>query len=231
MFKLQEKENGEIVLHSLFLRRNSSEYGCLYPSLSLDLLNCQVFELAQEHVACYSEWSEPFECAWKGEERIGYLGLGTKENEYMILGKLSFQELAMYRSIDESWTELEITPDSFFEGIVSFKGKFYAIDRRTGKTTVVEPTLEVNTFQRSRPCDKTRQRWVRILSFLNHLSLSLDLSFLGHKTFENGVSNALYGGNGLVCLWPRPFFFFIIRKFVFSVLSLINAIYLIPSIN
>ncbi|VVB17412.1 unnamed protein product [Arabis nemorensis] len=66
----------------------------------------------------------------------------------------------MYRSVDERWTDLEITPDSFFEGIVSFKGKFYAIDRHTGKTTVAEPTLEVNTFQRSRPCDKTRKRWL-----------------------------------------------------------------------
>jgi len=160
MFKLQAKENGEVVLHSLFLRRNSSAYGCLYPSLSIDLLNCQIFELAQEHVACYSEWFELFECISKCEERIGFMGLNREKNEYMILGKLSFNGLAMYRSVDNRWTELEITPDSFFEGIVPFKGKFYAIDR-TGKTTVVDPTLEVNTFQRSRPCDKTRKRWVR----------------------------------------------------------------------
>ncbi|VVB17411.1 unnamed protein product [Arabis nemorensis] len=79
LFKLQVKENGEIVLHSLFLRRNSSEYGCLYRSLSLDLLNCQVFELAQEHAACYSEWSEPFECVSKGEERIGFMDLDAKK--------------------------------------------------------------------------------------------------------------------------------------------------------
>ncbi|AED93248.1 putative F-box/kelch-repeat protein [Arabidopsis thaliana] len=159
MFKLQAKENGEVVLHSLFLRRNSSAYGCLYPSLSIDLLNCQIFELAQEHVACYSEWFELFECISKCEERIGFMGLNREKNEYMILGKLSFNGLAMYRSVDNRWTELEITPDSFFEGIVPFKGKFYAIDR-TGKTTVVDPTLEVNTFQRSRPCDKTRKRWL-----------------------------------------------------------------------
>lgn len=176
LFKLQAKENGEVVLHSLFLRRNSSAYGCLYPSLSLDLLNCQIFELAQEHVACYSEWSELFECVSKCEERIGFMGLSTENNEYIILGKLSFNGLAMYRSVDKRWTEFEVTPDSFFEGIVPFKGKFYVDDKkkkgkfyaidRTGRTTVVEPTLEVNTFQRSRPCDKTRKRWVRRLTFL-----------------------------------------------------------------
>ncbi|CAL9231364.1 unnamed protein product [Arabidopsis halleri] len=146
-FSMEAKENGEVVLHSLFLRGNSSPYGCLYPSLSLDLLNCQIFELAQEHVACYNEWSELFECISKYEERIGFMG--------------SSHSVTIYRSVDNLWTELEITFDSFLEGIVPFKGKFYAIDR-IGKTTVVKPTLEVNTFQRSRPCDKTRKLWLVI---------------------------------------------------------------------
>ncbi|XP_019084238.1 PREDICTED: putative F-box/kelch-repeat protein At5g24040 [Camelina sativa] len=46
LFKLQDEENGELALQSLFSRTTSSEWGCSYPSLSLDLLNSQVTELA-----------------------------------------------------------------------------------------------------------------------------------------------------------------------------------------
>lgn len=169
MFKLQEKENGDIVLHSLFLRRNTDEYRCSYPTFSLDLLRCQVFELAQEHVACYSEWSEP--CEGKVERRIGFMSLNAENNEFMVLGRLPFKGPAVYRSIDGRWTELQITQPVSFEGIVSYKSKFYAIDL-TGRTIVVEPTLQLHTFQRSRPSYKTRKRWVRRLKpFISLLGL------------------------------------------------------------
>ncbi|CAH8342440.1 unnamed protein product [Eruca vesicaria subsp. sativa] len=162
LFKQLDKENGDIVLHNLFMRRNSSGYRCLFPTFSLDLLSCQVFELVQEHIACFSEWSEIFECVWKGEVRIGFMSLKAENNEFMVLGHLTFTtpDITMYRSIDRCWTDLKIAqPDAYLEGIVSYKSKFYAIDR-TGRTIVVEPTLEVTTFQRSRPCDKTRKRWL-----------------------------------------------------------------------
>ncbi|WZZ74954.1 hypothetical protein YC2023_086324 [Brassica napus] len=156
LFKLQEKENGDIVLHSLFLRRNTDEDRYSYPTFSLDLLRCQVFELAQEHVACYSEWSEP--CEGKVERRIGFMSLDAESNEFMVLGRLPFKGPAVYRSIDGRWTELQITQPVSFEGIVSYKSKFYAIDL-TGRTIVVEPTLQLHTFQRSRPSYKARKRW------------------------------------------------------------------------
>lgn len=165
LFKLQEKENGDIVLHSLFLRRNTDEYRCSYPTFSLDLLRCQVFELAQEHLAC----SEP--CEGKVEGRIGFMSLDAENNEFMVLGRLPFKGPAVYRSIDGSWTELQITQPVSFEGIVSYKSKFYAIDL-TGRTIVVEPTLQLHTFQRSRPSYKTRKRWVRRLKpFISLLGL------------------------------------------------------------
>lgn len=173
LFKLQEKENGDIVLHSLFLRRNTDEDRYSYPTFSLDLLRCQVFELAQEHVACYSEWSEP--CEGKVERRIGFMSLDAESNEFMVLGRLPFKGPAVYRSIDGRWTELQITQPVSFEGIVSYKSKFYAIDL-TGRTIVVEPTLQLHTFQRSRPSYKARKRWVRRLkTFISLLGL---LSFL-----------------------------------------------------
>lgn len=165
LFRLQEKENGEIVLYSLFLRRNYSEYKCLYPKLSLNLLNCQIFVLAHEHLACFSEWIEGIDFIMDCVEPIGSMGLDGNNNKFTILGKLSFEGLAMYRSVYECWTELEIKIDPYPQGIASYKGKFYAIDR-IGRTIVVEATtLEVNTFQRSRPCDKIRRRWVRRLNF------------------------------------------------------------------
>lgn len=61
LFKLQEEENGELDLQCLFDRRASSDWGSSYPSLSLDLLNSQVIELAQEHVACYTSWCDLFD--------------------------------------------------------------------------------------------------------------------------------------------------------------------------
>ncbi|KAH0923315.1 hypothetical protein HID58_023333 [Brassica napus] len=120
-------------------------------------MECQVFELAQEHVACYSEWSEP--CEGKVERRIGFMSLNAENNEFMVLGRLPFKGPAVYRSIDGRWTELQITQPVSFEGIVSYKSKFYAIDL-TGRTIVVEPTLQLHTFQRSRPSYKTRKRWL-----------------------------------------------------------------------
>ncbi|KAF8049704.1 hypothetical protein N665_2142s0007 [Sinapis alba] len=161
LFKLEESENGEIVLCHLFARRNVFEYNSLEPTtrLSLNLLNCQIFVLAHQHLACFSEWIEGFESIMDCVEPIGCMGLDGKNNKFTILGKLSFESLAMYSSVDECWTELEI--DIYYpQGIVSYKGKFYAIDR-PGRTIVVEPTtLEVNTFQRSRPRDKIRRRWL-----------------------------------------------------------------------
>ncbi|CAH8371735.1 unnamed protein product, partial [Eruca vesicaria subsp. sativa] len=56
-------------------------------------------------------------------------------------------------------TEIETAPGPFLEAITSFNGNFYAIDP-AGVTKVVKPTLEVNSFQPSRPCDKTRKRWL-----------------------------------------------------------------------
>ncbi|CAH8360006.1 unnamed protein product [Eruca vesicaria subsp. sativa] len=157
LFKLREKENGDIILHGLFRREHPSVYGWLSPNFTLDLINCQVLELAQDHVACYTSWFEPFESVGKQEGFIGFMSLDAENNEFMILGKLSFNRPAAYRSINGRWTELEITPNGHLEAILSYKNKFYAIDR-TGITIVVEPTLEVSTW--SRPCDKTRLRWL-----------------------------------------------------------------------
>ncbi|CAN6912377.1 unnamed protein product, partial [Brassica oleracea] len=104
----------------------------------------------------YCEWSEP--CEGKVERRIGFMSLDAESNEFMVLGRLPFKGPAVYRSIDGRWTELQITQPVSFEGIVSYKNKFYAIDL-TGGTIVVEPTLQLHTFQRSRPSYKTRKRW------------------------------------------------------------------------
>ncbi|CAF2088747.1 unnamed protein product [Brassica rapa] len=87
------------------------------------------------------------------------MSLDAENNEFMVLGRLPFKGPAVYRSIDGSWTELQITQPVSFEGIVSYKSKFYAIDL-TGRTIVVEPTLQLHTFQRSRPSYKTRKRWL-----------------------------------------------------------------------
>ncbi|CAH8387452.1 unnamed protein product [Eruca vesicaria subsp. sativa] len=162
LFKLGESKNGKIVLYSLFLGRNFFEYECLYTSrLSLNLLDCQIFVIAQEHMACFSEWIEGFDSIIDWEVPIASMGLHGNNNKFAILGKLSFEGLAMYRSVDECWTELEIKIVPYRQGKASYKGKFYAINR-TGRTIVVEPTtLEVTTFQQSRPCDeKIGGRWL-----------------------------------------------------------------------
>ncbi|KAJ4866281.1 putative F-box/kelch-repeat protein [Raphanus sativus] len=158
LFKLRETENGDIVL-SNFFERSYCRY--VNPPFSLDLLRCQVIELAQEHVACYT-WSDGFQNLFQEEGRIGFMSLDADNNEFMVLGNSIFPAPTVYRSTDERWTELQITyPDAILEAIVSYKSKFYAIDV-TGRTIVVEPTyLQVTTFQQSRPCDKkTRKRWL-----------------------------------------------------------------------
>ncbi|ESQ31948.1 hypothetical protein EUTSA_v10005528mg [Eutrema salsugineum] len=162
LFKLQEEENGAFALQCLFGSGTSSEFRCSYPSLSLDLLNSQVTELAQEHVACYTSWCDLFDevgYPYKGVESIGYMQLDAENKEFMILGRLSFQGLGMYRSFEQRWTEIETTTPLFAHRITSFNGNFYVIDP-AGVTLVVKPTLEVSSFQRSRPCDKTRRRWL-----------------------------------------------------------------------
>ncbi|XP_018460744.2 putative F-box/kelch-repeat protein At5g24040 [Raphanus sativus] len=159
LLKIGENENGDIVLNRFFAR--TSYYSRrVNPPFSLDLLRCQVFELAQEHVAC-STWSDGFQRLVKLEEDIGFMSLGADNNEFMVLRNSIFTAPTVYRSVEERWTELQIThPDANLEAIVSYKSKFYAIDI-TGRTIVVEPTyLQVTTFQRSRPCDKTRKRWL-----------------------------------------------------------------------
>ncbi|EFH50421.1 hypothetical protein ARALYDRAFT_910422 [Arabidopsis lyrata subsp. lyrata] len=160
LFKLLEEENG-LALHILFSRRTFSVWGCSYPSLSLDLLNSQVIELAQEHVACYTSWCDLFDDDFANKEgkSIGFMQLDAENKEFIILRRLSIQGLGMYRSFDKCWTEIEIEPDRFLEAVASYNGLFYAIDS-TGVMIVVKPSLEVNSFHRSRPCDKTRKRWL-----------------------------------------------------------------------
>ncbi|KAF8117242.1 hypothetical protein N665_0012s0243 [Sinapis alba] len=162
LFKLQEEENGALALQTLFHRTTSSEWGCTYPSLSLDLLNSQVIELAQVHFACYTSWCDLFDdigSPFKAQEDIGFMRLDAVNKEFIVLGKLSFQGLAVYRSFEERWTEIETEPGLFLEAISSFNGNLYAIEP-AGLTKVVKPTLEVNSFQRSRHCDNTRKRWL-----------------------------------------------------------------------
>ncbi|XP_023637412.1 putative F-box/kelch-repeat protein At5g24040 [Capsella rubella] len=162
LFKLQEEENGELALQWLFSRITSSTCGGSYPSLSLDLLNSQVIELAQEHVARYTYWSDLFDDEGypsNGEDRIGFVQLDPENKEFMILGTLFSRGLGMYRSYEERWTEIKTTPNIFLEALASFNGHFYSIER-TGLMKVVKPSLEVNSFHRSRPCDKTRKRWL-----------------------------------------------------------------------
>ncbi|KAF8089983.1 hypothetical protein N665_0493s0038 [Sinapis alba] len=157
LFKLEDREDGAIFSFHLFQRMCSR---CVDPPFTLDLLRCRVFELAQEHVASYS-YSLGLRLSFKTEGRIGFMSLDADNKEYMVLGNLIFTAPAVYRSVDERWTELQIPqPDAYdLEGIVSYKSKFYAIDR-TGRTIVVDSTLQVTTFQRSRPSDKTRNRWL-----------------------------------------------------------------------
>ncbi|CAH8387431.1 unnamed protein product [Eruca vesicaria subsp. sativa] len=137
LFKLQEEENGALALQSLLNRRTSSHRGVSYPSLSIDLLNSQVIELVQEHVACYTYWCDLYDGpgSSKCEQPVGFMRLDGETNQFMVLGRLSFQD-----------------------GITSFNGQFYVIDT-AGVTKVVKPTLELNSFRRSRPCRKTRKRW------------------------------------------------------------------------
>ena len=99
--------------------------------------------------------------------------LDGENKEFMALGRLSFQGLGMYRSFEDRWTEIETTSGPFPDGITWFNGQFYVIDT-AGVTKVVKPILEVSSFRRSRPCNKTRKRWVRgnitSLKLLNRIS-------------------------------------------------------------
>ncbi|KAL0738519.1 hypothetical protein Bca4012_014729 [Brassica carinata] len=136
LFKLGEKENGDIVLNHLFQRR------CVNPPFSLDLLGCQVFELTQEHVAFHRIWSDRLKTLFEKEEYIGFMSLDADNNDYMVLGIFLFTDPAVYRSIGDCWTGLQI-PEYYanLEAIVSHKSRFYAIDT-TGRTIVVDPTLQ-----------------------------------------------------------------------------------------
>ncbi|EOA22319.1 hypothetical protein CARUB_v10002920mg [Capsella rubella] len=189
LFKLQEEENGELALQWLFSRITSSTCGGSYPSLSLDLLNSQVIELAQEHVARYTYWSDLFDDEGypsNGEDRIGFVQLDPENKEFMILGTLFSRGLGMYRSYEERWTEIKTTPNIFLEALASFNGHFYSIER-TGLMKVVKPSLEVNSFHRSRPCDKTRKRWVRSQLFKNTLiwlQINLQYNFLSMRLIK-----------------------------------------------
>lgn len=127
------------------LRHSSKSFvpkRCVNPPFSLDLLGCQVFELAQEHVAFHRIWSDRLKTLFEKEEYIGFMSLDADNNDCMVLGIFLFTDPAVYSSIGDCWTGLQI-PEYYanLEAIVSHKGKFYAIDT-TGRTIVVDPTLQ-----------------------------------------------------------------------------------------
>ncbi|XP_010550540.1 PREDICTED: putative F-box/kelch-repeat protein At5g24040 [Tarenaya hassleriana] len=170
LLKLREEENGELVPQNLFEMRCSNEYKMEYPRVSFDLLNCQVTELECEHMACYTEWFEPFECQFKAEEKVGFIRLGGGNEDFAVFGRLSFKRLAMFRSVDKCWTILDPAQRDYEETAL-FNGKFYTVDF-SGKTTVVKkPYQEVSFFKMSRPLGKAKTMKRRLIRSGNELLL------------------------------------------------------------
>ncbi|EOX97545.1 F-box family protein [Theobroma cacao] len=114
----------------------------------LDLTNCQVIELGHEFVGRYDVYIDhPLEPqAQDYREKVAITWSSTNSDDFMIVALFGFfvQYLAFLRPGEKEWTLSEIVHGA--EDIISFNGKFYAIERG-GRTIVVDQSLNASFLE------------------------------------------------------------------------------------
>ncbi|XVF76372.1 hypothetical protein PTKIN_Ptkin13bG0261200 [Pterospermum kingtungense] len=108
----------------------------------LDLMNFQVIELGHQFLVLTPNGSPKIFI-----DKAAFLWSNTNTNDFMMLTLIEHQELCVVSSISGKYesTILRTLTRSFdyFLDIISFKGKFYAIDEN-GKTTVVDQSVNLS---------------------------------------------------------------------------------------
>ncbi|MBA0551072.1 hypothetical protein Golob_021973, partial [Gossypium lobatum] len=135
----------------------------------LDLTNFQVLELGHEHVRHYDvSIDPPIEAHYATyRQKVVFLRSSTIDSDDFIMFSM-FGISALLRSGEKEWIVLENV--SCLEDIISFNGKFYAIDEN-GRTIAIDQSLNVSflphveCFRASR-CRKFLVKSVNNLLFL-----------------------------------------------------------------
>ncbi|KAK8567932.1 hypothetical protein V6N13_105877 [Hibiscus sabdariffa] len=124
----------------------------------LDLSNVQVLELGHEYIGQYKALIDhPSAHIYRDyRKKVVLLRSNSDSNDFMIL--TFFQCLAVRRSGEEEWVMLENVKD--ISDIISFNGKFYAIDYE-GRTTVIDQSLNVSFLQQHAGTSRSRKFLVK----------------------------------------------------------------------
>ncbi|KAK8582549.1 hypothetical protein V6N13_069323 [Hibiscus sabdariffa] len=120
----------------------------------LDLTNFQVLELGHEYIGEYNAYfNHPIEPRYLDfRKKIVLLRASADSNDSMMIA-YSSRSPGFLRSGEKEWTVLENVKG--IEDIVSFNGKFYAIDKE-GTTMVIDESLNVSFLGRVSSCSGYR---------------------------------------------------------------------------
>ncbi|XVF76373.1 hypothetical protein PTKIN_Ptkin13bG0261300 [Pterospermum kingtungense] len=124
----------------------------------LDLTNFQVIELGHQFVVLSPNGSEGLYI-----DKAAFLWSNTNTNDFMMLTLISCKDLCVVSSISGKTESIRLQTFTrsygYFRDIISFNGKFYAIDEE-GKTTVVDQSLNLSFIDS--PTDR-RYYWRKLL--------------------------------------------------------------------
>ncbi|TYH88784.1 hypothetical protein ES332_D01G212000v1 [Gossypium tomentosum] len=186
----------------------------------LDLTNFQVLELGHEHVGHYDvSVDHPIEAHYATyRQKVVFLRSSTIDSDDFIMFSM-FGISALLRSGEKEWIVLENV--SCLEDIISFNGKFYAIDGN-GRTIAIDQSLivsflpHVECFRASR-CRKFLVKSVDNLLFLemfweagkkstsgmDSLSLRDQILFMGFHEAISAPASEFGWGRGNLIFYPE----------------------------
>ncbi|MCL7039731.1 hypothetical protein MKW94_008355 [Papaver nudicaule] len=143
------EQDGPDMLHLLNpLTGNLVNQSCPTSPKIIDSINFQIFELAQEFVLRFTN-NPPFTnpSAYSGDLYMEKVVFSSSPpwsvgNDYVIMTIHVSGKLAVFKSVDNSWTVIdEFT--SPYDDVICYKGGFYAVDTN-GRAVVVNPSLIIS---------------------------------------------------------------------------------------
>ncbi|XVF45600.1 hypothetical protein PTKIN_Ptkin02bG0219300 [Pterospermum kingtungense] len=140
----------------------------------LDLTNFQVVELGHQFFVQYafSFYHDFMPLSLDHKKEVEFLRSSTNSDDFVMLGYL-FGCLGFLRSGESNWTLLKNAQNAHdtIHDIISFNGKFYAIDKN-GKTVVVDQSLNVGFIE---PVGSSVRRKYLVQSGDNLLAVEMPL--------------------------------------------------------
>ncbi|KAG2303121.1 hypothetical protein Bca52824_031772 [Brassica carinata] len=119
----------------------TSEYGKV-----LNTLSSQIIHLGHNYVINFNATTTIQYRTMRRtlSERVAFLPFDSEDGRDFTLVAGVLDTLMMYRSREERWIKIEY-PFRSYQDMVSFKGKFYVVDKSgRGRVFVIEPSLEVS---------------------------------------------------------------------------------------